>query len=177
MVAPQRISFAREKSDAVALRDGTYVPKDRRELRQQRMQEDRQRHEEAERRKREKPSPAANAANAADTSAPPNKILFVQGLPEDASESQLSMLFGQFPGYALRLIALACRCLCAQRRILGIASLLRYKETRMVAAKPGIAFVEYESEAQAGEALKGTDTFQLDSDHTMSVTYAKKAQS
>ena len=52
---------------------------------------------------------------------PPNKILFVQNLPEASTSQMLSMLFQQFPGY---------------------------KEVRLVEGRPGIAFVEYENEMQ-----------------------------
>jgi U2 small nuclear ribonucleoprotein B'' len=45
----------------------------------------------------------------------PNKILFVQNLPENSNEAMLGMLFQQFPGF---------------------------REVRMVEARPGIAFVE-----------------------------------
>ncbi|KAJ1676410.1 hypothetical protein EV182_008245, partial [Spiromyces aspiralis] len=61
-----------------------------------------------------------------------NPRLFVEGLPNDATESLLSGLFGRHSGY---------------------------KETRMVPGKPGIAFVEYESTTQAMEAKRILDGF------------------
>lgn len=52
---------------------------------------------------------------------PANKILFVENLPEQSTTQMLTMLFQQFPGF---------------------------REVRLVDARPGIAFVEYESDAQ-----------------------------
>ena len=34
-----------------------------------------------------------------DGQAPPNKILFVQNLPEASTEAMLAMLFQQYPGF------------------------------------------------------------------------------
>ncbi len=44
----------------------------------------------------------------------------------------------------------------------------------MVEAKPGIAFVEFESELQAGVALSGLGGFKITPTHSMTVTYAKQ---
>lgn len=70
----------------------------------------------------------------------PNKILFVQNLPEASTAQMLSMLFQQFPGY---------------------------KEVRLVEGRPGIAFVEYENDMQViypdgiSEAITMPSTFLL----------------
>ena len=50
----------------------------------------------------------------------------------------------------------------------------RFVEVRMVEAKPGIAFVEFESELQSGVALSGLAGFQITPTHTMQVTFAKQ---
>jgi hypothetical protein len=39
------------------------------------------------------------AAGAADGSAPPNKILFAQNLPEASTSQMLTLLFNQYPGF------------------------------------------------------------------------------
>ena len=44
----------------------------------------------------------------------------------------------------------------------------------MVEAKPGIAFVEFETEMQAGVALGGLGGFKITPAHSMQVTYAKQ---
>ncbi len=77
----------------------------------------------------------------------PHNILFVQNLPPDASASMINMLFTQFLGF---------------------------REVRLVDARPGIAFVEYESEPQATQAMSGLQNFQVDPQHVISITYAKR---
>jgi hypothetical protein len=49
-----------------------------------------------------------SAAAAQQDFGPPNKILFVQGLPEATTSSMLAMLFQQFPGCAPALHVFAC---------------------------------------------------------------------
>ena len=60
---------------------------------------------------------------------PPNKILFVQNLPEDYSVEGLTAIFGRFEGF---------------------------REVRLVPGRKGIAFVEYEAEAGAISAKEST---------------------
>ncbi len=95
---PQKISYAKTKSDAVSKMEGSY-----------RQDKDRKRKNAAARdtliQRGEKKKAAAAAAGVAtapkpvDTSAPANKILFVQNLPEATTDQMLSMLFQQFPGF------------------------------------------------------------------------------
>ena len=93
------------------------------------------------------PSAAAAAAAAGPQApAPPSPILFVQGLPEATTAAMLAMLFKQFPGY---------------------------KEARTVEARPGIAFVEFESAPQAGVALAGLQGFKVTPTHAMALSYAR----
>ena len=70
-----------------------------------------------------------------------------QGLPESIEASVLKALFVQFPGF---------------------------REVRLIEARPGIAFVEFDNEMQAGVALAGLQSFKVDEDHTMVITYAKR---
>lgn len=60
---------------------------------------------------------------------PPNKILFVQNLPDDYDMENLSAIFGRFEGF---------------------------KEVRMVPGRKGLAFVEYEAETGAISAKEST---------------------
>ena len=60
---------------------------------------------------------------------PPNKILFVQNLPEDYEIEGLTAIFGRFEGF---------------------------REVRLVPGRKGIAFVEYEAEAGAISAKQAT---------------------
>jgi RNA recognition motif-containing protein len=89
----------------------------------------------------------AQVTTMAPTDAAPNKILFVQNLPTATTSSMLAMLFQQFPGYV---------------------------ETRMVDARPGIAFVEFENEAQATTALQGLQDFRITPTNAISISYAKQ---
>ncbi|XP_029353110.1 U2 small nuclear ribonucleoprotein B'' isoform X2 [Echeneis naucrates] len=78
---------------------------------------------------------------------PPNYILFLSNLPEETNEMMLSMLFNQFPGF---------------------------KEVRLVPGKHDIAFVEFESESQAGVAKDALQGFRITATCAMKITYAKK---
>ena len=84
--------------------------------------------------------------NVKDSSNAPNKILFVQNLPEASNTAMLTMLFKQFPGL---------------------------KEVRMVEARPGIAFVEFENDSQSTTAMSGLQNFII-AEKPMSLTFAKQ---
>ena len=79
--------------------------------------------------------------------APPNSILFIQNLPHQTTPMMLQMLFCQYSGF---------------------------KEVRMVEAKPGIAFIEYENEMQSTVAMQGLQGFKITAENPMLITYAKK---
>ncbi|GBF94622.1 U2 small nuclear ribonucleoprotein B [Raphidocelis subcapitata] len=142
---PIRIEYARGKSDAVAKLEGTYKP-----------DKDRGRKNAAAREslkaKRTAPAPAAAGAPAharapaPDGAAPPNKILFVQNLPEATTDAMLGMLFQQFPGF---------------------------REVRMIEGRPGIAFVEFENEMQSGVAMSGLQGFKVTPTNAMAISFAK----
>ena len=89
---------------------------------------------------------AAPAAQVPGKEGAPNKILFVQNLPESSNASMLTMLFQQFPGL---------------------------KEVRMVDARPGIAFVEFENDSQSTTAMAGLQNFII-AEKPMSLTFAKQ---
>lgn len=78
---------------------------------------------------------------------PPNNILFNQNLPSQTIPMMLQMLYCQYPGF---------------------------KEVRMVEAKPGIAFLEYENEMQSTIAMHGLQGFKITQDNPLLITYAKK---
>ena len=82
-----------------------------------------------------------------DMNSQPHYILFVEALPKAATADMVSTLFQQFPGF---------------------------KEVRMIAAKPGIAFVEFESAIQAGVALQGLQGFKITQDNSIIISFAKK---
>ncbi|KAJ5620383.1 U1 small nuclear ribonucleoprotein [Penicillium lagena] len=76
-----------------------------------------------------KPTTGAAAAVVPDEYLPPNKILFLRELPDDASQEGLSAVFGRFEGF---------------------------QEVRLVPGRKGIAFVEYETESGAISAKEAT---------------------
>ncbi|KAI5923703.1 RNA recognition domain-containing protein [Camillea tinctor] len=73
--------------------------------------------------------PAAANAVVPDEYLPPNKILFVQNLPDDYDIEALTGIFGRFEGF---------------------------REVRLVPGRKGIAFIEYEAEAGAITAKENT---------------------
>lgn len=138
---PIKISYAKTESDAVAKLKGTFKP--------------RKKKDKPATGKEDKPAPKVKGQAAAGGSkvatgpqaqAPPNKTLFVQGLPEATTDQMLQMLFAQFPGF---------------------------KEVRMVESRPGIAFVDFENEMQSGVAMQGLQGFKVTPTHGMNITFAK----
>lgn len=88
------------------------------------------------------------AAVIPDEYLPPNKILFVQNLPDGYDVEALSAIFGRFEGF---------------------------KEVRLVPGRSGIAFVEYEAEAGAISAKEATAGMALgDEGKPMKVTYQRQ---
>eukprot|EP00741_Cyanophora_paradoxa_P023070 tig00021537_g22280.t1 len=145
---PMRLNFAKDKSDAIAKSDGSFKPRERAE-------------------KETKKKKAASGKGSSKKSkvpvmlmlptgqmvpAPagmdmPNKTLFVQQLPEETTDVMLGMLFRQFPGF---------------------------KEVRMVPGKPGIAFVDFEAEAQSAVAMQQLQNFRISPQHVMQISFAKR---
>ena len=79
---PMRVSYAKTKSDATSKCDGTFDPQVRDpEIRQKRKAESQESEKKSQEAKKDSKKGAATSASAADTSAPPNEILFVEGLP------------------------------------------------------------------------------------------------
>ncbi|ORY43766.1 U1 small nuclear ribonucleo protein A [Rhizoclosmatium globosum] len=78
---------------------------------------------------------------------PPNSILFIENLPTETTDEKLADLFQQIPGF---------------------------KEVRLVPGKSDIAFVEYETEAQATIAKQQLNMFQILPGREMRVSYARK---
>jgi len=79
---------------------------------------------------------------------PPNKVLFLQNLPDSATKEQLVQIYGQFEGF---------------------------REVRMVPGRKGIAFVEYDMEGQAGLARVNTSKLVMDGNQVQ-VSFQRKIQ-
>ena len=89
---------------------------------------------------------AGSAAVVPDEYLPPNKILFLQNMPEDYDTDALSPIFSRFEGF---------------------------REIRLVPGRRGIAFVEYESEQGAIAAKDNTAGMTL-GDKVLKVTYQRQ---
>ncbi|EON60799.1 hypothetical protein W97_00008 [Coniosporium apollinis CBS 100218] len=88
------------------------------------------------------------AAVIPDEYLPPNKILFVQNLPENYDVDALSAIFSRFEGF---------------------------REVRLVPGRKGIAFVEYEAETGAISAKESTAGMTLgDEGKLIKVTYQRQ---
>ncbi|KAK1171304.1 U2 small nuclear ribonucleoprotein B''-like [Acipenser oxyrinchus oxyrinchus] len=141
-----RIQYAKTDSDVISKMRGTFGDKDKKKDKKKKAQE-----QAASAAKK----PAQGSTNVQTTSSqnqqapdnPPNYILFLNNLPEETNEMMLSMLFNQFPGF---------------------------KEVRLVPGRHDIAFVEFESEGQAGTARDALQGFRITSSNAMKITYAKK---
>lgn len=95
-----------------------------------------------------KPTTAATTAVVPDEYLPPNKILFLRELPDDATQEGLSAIFGRFEGF---------------------------QEVRLVPGRKGIAFVEYEAEAGAISAKEATSGMPMgDQGKAIRVTYQRQ---
>ena len=82
------------------------------------------------------------------TNLPPNKVLFLQNLPDSATEEQLQEIYSQFPGFRM---------------------------VRVVPGRKGIAFVDFDTESEAGTAKVSTSKLVMDGQQVL-VTYQRKVQ-
>jgi len=156
---PMKAHYAKSKSDAVAKLDNTYVEKERKPKPEKRKAED---HRNSEKKKSNKRQELYNSSGMSGLGQSggmgmpgpftganlPNNILFVQSLPEECTPLMLSMLFQQFPGF---------------------------REARLVPGKPGIAFVEFETDMMAGVAMNALNNFKITQQNLMQISYAKKS--
>jgi len=78
---------------------------------------------------------------------PPNKILFLQNLPESVSKDQLMALFSQYPNL---------------------------HEVRLIPTKKDIAFVEFLDEGSATVAKDALHNYKLDGENKIKITFARK---
>ncbi|KAI0833948.1 RNA-binding domain-containing protein [Hypoxylon sp. FL0890] len=168
---PMQVALARTRSDATVLKTGN---KEEFELHQRRRlaEKDKKKAAEAagEQKRLKRPGavpPAGEAARPAKTARglkptgpsagpnavvpdeylPPNKILFVQNLPDDYHDIEaLTGIFGRFEGF---------------------------REVRLVPGRKGIAFIEYEAEAGAITAKENTAGMSL-GDKFIKVTYQRQ---
>uniref|UniRef100_A0A1D1YL34 U2 small nuclear ribonucleoprotein B n=1 Tax=Anthurium amnicola TaxID=1678845 RepID=A0A1D1YL34_9ARAE len=153
---PMRIQYAKTKSDCIAKEEGTYTPREKRK-KQEEKAEKKRRAEDAQRSGAASNGPSAQSNGASqafhgkpsaqDAANAPNNILFIQNLPYETTSMMLQILFQQYPGF---------------------------REVRMIEAKPGIAFVEFEDDVQASIAMQSLQGFKITPQNPMAIAYAKK---
>ncbi|KIJ66541.1 hypothetical protein HYDPIDRAFT_109590 [Hydnomerulius pinastri MD-312] len=93
------------------------------------------------------PAPKRPNVQMPDEYLPPNKILFLQNLPESVTKDQLMALFSQYPNL---------------------------HEVRLIPTKRDIAFVEYVDEGSAGVAKDALHNYKLDGENKIKITFARK---
>jgi U2 small nuclear ribonucleoprotein B'' len=143
------IEYAREKSDIVAKRDGTYVPKAKRRKLEPKIADESaevvDNALEGDTDDAVPPPPPPTDILPPDDGVPPSKYLLALDLPADCNEMMLGMLFRQYAGY---------------------------KEVRM--PRPGLAFVEFEDEPYATLAMQALNGFKLTTTDALKLTYGKQ---
>ncbi|RXW14348.1 hypothetical protein EST38_g11505 [Candolleomyces aberdarensis] len=93
------------------------------------------------------PTAKRPAVQMPDEYLPPNKILFLQNLPETVTKDQLMSLFSQYPNLY---------------------------EVRLIPTKKDIAFVEFMDEGSAGVAKDALHNYKLDGENKIKITFARK---
>lgn len=150
-----KIEYANEKSDRIAKRDGTFIPKDRRNKDQtkKRAVEDGDEgkeeigdaqggHKKTKLDHGDVVHPTHVTKDSAETI--PSNILFAENLPSDCNEMILACLFRSYAGY---------------------------KEVRI--PRPGLAFIEFDDEPHATIALKALNGFKLSAEDSLNLKYGK----
>ncbi|KAM9591647.1 ras-related protein Rab-4B-like isoform 2-T2 [Morphnus guianensis] len=141
-----QIQYAKTDSDIIAKMKGTFVKRD------QKREKRKPKNQDAPTAKKTGAGTGAAAAGGVQGTVPlsenlPNHILFLTNLPEETNELMLSMLFNQFPGF---------------------------KEVRLVPGWHNIAFVEFDTEVQAGAARDTLQGFKITQNNAMKISFAKK---
>lgn len=143
----QVIQYAKSKSDVVAKSDGTFVQRKRKK--KEGDEEEASGEEKPEKKTRSKKRKAEDGEKRQprSRSAPPNKTLFIQNLPDDCTEELLINVFQPFTGFT---------------------------EVRMAPGRKGLAFVEFQNEAQSTMAMAELQGYRLTHDHAMQISFQKK---
>ncbi len=154
---PMRIQYAKDTSDLIAKRNGTFVERPKKDPNAPVSAPPGQ----PKKDKKKETSAATNGSSngTAATGAPaapasvvtgneaPNKILFLVNLPEDTEQTMLQMLFQPFAGF---------------------------REVRLVPGRSDIAFVEFENEQLSSMAKDALQGFNIRPNTPIKISYAKK---
>lgn len=149
---PMRIQYAKNQSDVIARRYGTFVERPKKEPNEPKASSGGS----APKKDKKKASGETVGSTSSSTQSQhqngsgidlPNKILFLVNLPEDTEQSVLQMLFQPFSGF---------------------------KEVRLVPGRSDIAFVEFENEQMASIAKEALQGFKISPNNPIKISYAKK---
>jgi len=167
---PMRINYGKTKSDAVAKADGTYVERPKKIVKREDLRKGKTAAPTVtpvvEPKKIVPAQPPATQKSIQDRigwnpnqtgreqpasmrpqgAAQPNRTLFVENLPPEATDTMLSMLFRQYPGL---------------------------QEVRLIPGR-NVAFVDYQNEYQAGMATQGLQGFAMTPEVKLQLSYARK---
>jgi U2 small nuclear ribonucleoprotein B'' len=155
---PMQISFARTRSDAVVQKlDGEHFDEHKKQ-REEHKRKTRYTNPLKQKFKAKRlasemdgaasaPAPKRPNVLMPDEYLPPNKILFLQNLPETVTKEQLVALFNQYPNLS---------------------------EVRLIPTKKDIAFVEYTDEASSTTAKEALHNYKLDGESKIKITFARK---
>jgi RNA recognition motif-containing protein len=152
---PMQISFARSWSDAVVKKLDPQNYDKHKAARDERKKETRYTNPLKQKLKAKRmmdgtaafPAPRRPNVQMPDEYLPPNKILFLQNLPESVTKEQLTSLFSQYPNLS---------------------------EVRLIPTKRDIAFVEYFDEGSATVAKDALHNYKLDGENKIKITFARK---
>lgn len=157
---PLQVNYARAKSDVVSKKDNTFVPRPLRKAPKKRRLGKKAKKEKKDKKdgKREKKDPGDQPNSTTDgppaeqdlvqqMPVAPNRILFVENLPKQTTDTTLSMLFQPYSGF---------------------------KEARLVNGRPGIAFVEFDDASQSAIAKQALHNFKITPTNNMKVTFARQ---
>ncbi|RHN79396.1 putative nucleotide-binding alpha-beta plait domain-containing protein [Medicago truncatula] len=155
-VKPMRIQYTKTKSDCVSKEEGSFVPREKKKKQEEKAEK---KWYADESKQSAVPNGTHGASNGGSTqasfcpgsgaqeAAAPNNILFIENLPYETTGRMLEMLFEQYPGF---------------------------KEVRLIEAKPGIAFVDFEDEGQSSMAMQALQGFKITPQNPMIINFAKK---
>ena len=140
------IEYAKETSDRIARRDGTYVPKAKRQKKAADLSDnDPSDPAPSQGAQEEQPAPPNAEEESESSGAPPSRYLLADGLPPECNNLMLEMLFRQYAGF---------------------------KEVRM--PRQGLFFIEFEDEPRATVARQGLDGFLITATQKLRLAYGKE---
>ena len=111
-----------------------------------------------------------------DAEGVPNKILFVQNLPEDAPPAAITAALKQVPAEACFCCIFSTYCIHARSLCFTISQLFgRFNglsDVRLPPGRPGLAFVESQTDELSAAAQSALNGFEFDVGTRLKVSFA-----